>query len=628
MTALTLAIMLLAIGMLWHVHASQIGELNSAIQKSELASKKMQLGIAIIESARARTRLIGEIIYTSDPFEQDRLNLELDGEAANFARAREALLALPLNDYEKELLDRQGQHAGIILPAQRHVTSMVMDDPENTREEATRLLYAVIFPGQGDIIDEVLELASYQKSIIDEAAAQAAAIERTFARVQRLTYGGLLLLATLLSVLVVQRTRRVERQLQLSRDDAELAYQQLHEHHQNLEVIVKQRTAELEKSKDEAIHANNAKSEFLSRMSHELRTPMNAILGFAQLLELDLLSKNQRDSIDEILKAGKHLLHLINEVLDLARIESGKADMSIEPVDIKIVIDECLALTRPMMEQRDITLALQLDSPPLWIKGDRVRLKQVIINLLSNAVKYNRDHGNITVRTSPGMGNTLRLSIADTGRGIPSEKIPLLFDAFNRLGAENSEIEGTGIGLSISKKLMSMMGGDIFVVSTEGQGSEFSIELPLTAALPPSETAAAGVQAIAIDNTEDDSAVVLYVEDNPANLRLVKSILLARPQITLISAHEPMLGLEFARHHRPHLILLDINLPQIDGFEVLRRLRADQHTAHIPVLAISASAMPKDIERAQAAGFAEYLTKPIDVMEFLGKVDHYLAATN
>lgn len=622
-TALTLAILLLVFGWLWYMHDSQLRQLHAAVHASELASRKLQLCLDIVESARARTRLIGQIIFVDDPFEKDRLNQELDGEAGIFSRARQALTELPLSDHEQKLLERQGNHASVVLPAQRQLTDLVMNDPENTKNEATRLLYEVIFPGQGMIIDEILDLASFQKSIIDESTAHATSIQHNYENIQRLIYAAVLLAVTMLSVLLVQRTARVERQLKHARDDAEEAYRQLQTHHQNLELLVTERTAELEKTKDEAVQANQAKSEFLSRMSHELRTPMNAILGFAQLLELDELSVNQRDGVSEILSAGNHLLSLINEILDLAKIEAGKTTLSREAIDLNELIDECTVLTKPLLAARGINISTETTVEAAHVWADRVRTKQVLLNLLSNAVKYNRDHGQIVVRLAPGNTGMIRTTVRDTGMGISEDKIPFLFDAFNRLGAENTQVEGAGIGLTISKKLVEAMAGNITVTSTVGVGSEFAVELPI------SDTVAAAAlepaRKLSPDRSHTDLAsTVLYVEDNPANLRLVKGILTARPHITLITAHDPLLGLEFAQHHQPHLILLDINLPGIDGFEVLRRLRDNNTTAHIPILAVSANVMPKDVARGKAAGFADYITKPINVPEFLATVDRFL----
>ncbi len=372
-------------------------------------------------------------------------------------------------------------------------------------------------------------------------------------------------------------------------------------------------------ARDEAERANKAKSEFLSSMSHELRTPMNAILGFAQLLEIDdALNEDQADYVGEILKAGRHLLKLITEVLDLSKIESGNITLLLEPLSCGELIQECLALIKPIAQARGITLNSDTAIDAVVVHADRTRLKQALLNLLSNAIKYNRPQGEVSIQLTV-QGRVVRLAVSDTGYGIPVLRQQELFQPFSRLGAEGTDVEGTGIGLSISRRLIDMMGGTIGMQSEQGRGSTFWIELPGAVLERGVTSHDLDKQAIKTEAASDIECryTVLYIEDNPSNLRLVAQILSRNPQVQLITAHTPKLGFELASVHHPELILLDINLPGIDGYQVLSTLRNLDALKTIPVIAISANAMPRDIERAMAAGFDDYITKPIDITRFL-----------
>jgi PAS domain S-box-containing protein len=402
----------------------------------------------------------------------------------------------------------------------------------------------------------------------------------------------------------------------------------------NVRDTTERRLAEeaLRRATAEAEGANRAKSEFLSRMSHELRTPMNSILGFAQLLERAPLAESQQRGVQHILTAGRHLLRLINEVLDIARIESGRQQLSLEPVRLDAVLQEALVLARPLAAQRGLALdGVEMPDAEVFVRADRQRLVQVLLNLLSNAVKYNRPGGEVRLgweMISAGEGGDprVRLRVQDTGVGIAPEKLDQLFVPFARLGAEFSEVEGTGLGLALSRRLVEAMGGEMVLEHSGDEGSSFAVDLRLSrdpveglAALRSGPSAPRDLPA-----PTTSPVTLLYVEDNLANLSLVETILAARPGWKTIPALQGSLGAELACEHVPDLVLLDLHLPDVQGDEVLRRLRADKRTARIPVVMISADATPRTIERLRAQGADAYLTKPLDVDEFLSTIDRLL----
>jgi PAS domain S-box-containing protein len=381
---------------------------------------------------------------------------------------------------------------------------------------------------------------------------------------------------------------------------------------------------ELHKAMSMAEKANLAKSDFLSSMSHELRTPLGAILGFAQLMDSGSPqpTPSQKRSIDQILKAGWYLLELINEVLDLSLIESGTLSLSPEPVSLADVMRECQTMIEPQARQRGIRVSFPRLETPYFVKADRTRVKQVLINLLSNAIKYNRTDGTVAVACIVSAPGRVRLCVEDSGEGLSAEDIGQLFQPFNRLGRAGTAEEGTGIGLVVCKRLVELMGGIIGVESTVGKGSVFWVELNLTS--HPQASASDAVPAVVV--REQDPAgprlhTLLYVEDNPANLMLVEDLIARRPDIRLLTAGDGLRGIEIARASLPDVILMDINLPGISGIQALGMLAEDSATARIPVVALSANAVPRDIARGLEAGFFRYLTKPIKVDEFMDTLD-------
>jgi PAS domain S-box-containing protein len=395
-----------------------------------------------------------------------------------------------------------------------------------------------------------------------------------------------------------------------------------------LEQVLQDKNTELERARAVADKANVAKSDFLSSMSHELRTPLNAILGFAQLMASGTPAPNlvQKRNLEQILKAGWYLLELINEILDLALIESGKVALSTEPVALAEVLSECRMMMEPQAQQRGISVTFPLVDKPLYVIADRTRLKQSLINLLSNAIKYNRPGGSVAVECTQCPPDAIRISVRDTGEGIAPDLLRQLFQPFNRLGKEAGLEEGTGIGLVVTRRLVERMGGSVGVDSTVGVGTVFWIELARTT--PPQlarherpETASETWTVAQRLSDGTPRRTVLYVEDNPANLELVEQLIERRPDLRLLSASDGNLGIEFARAHQPDVILMDIHLPGISGIDAMKVLRADPATAHIPIIALSANAVPRDIAAGLAAGFFCYLTKPIKVSLFMEALD-------
>jgi signal transduction histidine kinase/CheY-like chemotaxis protein len=398
---------------------------------------------------------------------------------------------------------------------------------------------------------------------------------------------------------------------------------ELRSHAEQVEAEVFHRSKELQEANRRLREANAAKSEFLSRVSHELRTPLNAVLGFAQLLELGELSTDQRESVQQILRGGRHLLDLINEVLDISRIETGSVSVSFTPVAVDEVLAETRSLISPLAADREIEVAPLPTRAPLYVRADHQRLEQVLLNLAANAVKYNRWGGTVAFSCALTSGDRVRIGVADTGPGIAPENLERLFTPFDRLGAERTEVEGTGMGLALSKRLVELMAGTLTVESTLGQGTTFVLELDAAEASAGAHEAEYAVPASG--PTELGARhTVLYVEDNPSNLRLMERIVSRRLNIELVTTSEGRHVPEMVRRHRPELVFLDLNLPDCDGDEVLARLRAEPETEGVPVVIISADATPDQIRRLLASGAHEYLTKPFDVVRVLGVLEEFL----
>jgi signal transduction histidine kinase/CheY-like chemotaxis protein len=453
---------------------------------------------------------------------------------------------------------------------------------------------------------------------------------------------------------IIQKLRAEIRQRQLVQDELVASEKQYRELNANLEVHIQERTEELAATnrhlmeevevrtqaeiqmnlaRQEAEKANVAKSEFLSRMSHELRTPMNSILGFAQLLEMGDLNASQRKSVGHIIRSGRHLLDLINEVLDISRIESGRLALSLESVSLHEILVEMADVVRPQAQEKQIRIHLpETPGEPLFLYADRQRLKQVLLNLLNNAVKYNRPEGSVEIRSAirvqeNGLG-FVRVSVSDTGPGISDEDLARIFTPFERIGADKTAVEGTGLGLSVVKKLMEAMGGSVGVESTLNEGSTFWIEMSKDVN-PLMRSENAPFLNEYSEEMSPSSAVILYVEDNQANIELLDQVIVhQRPGYRLHAITDGLQAIEKALEIQADIILLDMNLPDIHGLEVLKMLQNDERTREIPVLVISADAMPNQVTNAYQAGAQKYLAKPLDISELLSTVDDFVKPKN
>ncbi|NRF66473.1 response regulator [Aquincola sp. S2] len=516
------------------------------------------------------------------------------------------------------LVERLADYAGIALVVVAGAMLVALGVSSRLEKVVTRPLLAI-----ADVARNVVQRRDYSRRVErvsdDEVGALAEAFNDMLHEIE-------------------QRTQALEasnREKAAEVEERRIAQHEVERLNEQLERRVSERTLQLETSNQElalateaAERANRAKSEFLSSMSHELRTPLSAIIGFGQLLQGDssrLTAERRTEFVGHMVRAGKHLLSLINDILNLAQIEAGKLQLTLENVPLVALLGECRTMTEPMGTRRGIRMLFP-EQCPLTVVADPTRLKQVLLNLLSNAIKYNRDQGAVVVDCTMVGERRVRISVQDTGHGLRPDQLEALFQPFNRLGQEGGTQEGTGIGLVVTKRLVEQMGGAIGVSSTVGTGSMFWVDLDGSApavdvaaapALPPRPQPATG---------EGARATVLCVEDNPTNLRLVEEIFAGRDDLQLITAQDGLLGVEMARVYQPDVIVMDNNMPRMTGREAQAILHQDPMTAHIPIIALTANAMPQAVADGLAAGFFRYLTKPVAQEDLLDAIDSALAS--
>jgi signal transduction histidine kinase/ActR/RegA family two-component response regulator len=558
-----------------------------AYQQTSVAMKnsqlKQQLLTTMYNASVERSVTLLKMHTETDPFKLDEMNMHMGEQARIFLEARKKLFTLPLTSKEKEILEDQRAAAMKNAPLQDSVATLFL---EEKRDAATKVLIEQAIPGQHIMRKHITRtIDEYEKEstqIIDN-------IKKNFEEHNRISLLlGALIALTSIAIIIVVLTR-------LTRQEE-----------QKLKAALKQ-----------AEQANYAKSEFLSRMSHELRTPLNAIIAFSDLILYEkALDPKLKSHIQHINKAGDHLLSLIDDILDLARIESGKLKIPVKPTNLQKVLEECESLIIPIAQDARVNLSFDPHVDYI-VSADHTSLKQALLNLLSNAVKYNRKKGAIRVSYEVKSKNRLRINVIDTGKGLSSEQQQKLFKPFERLGAEFSEVKGTGIGLTITRDLIQLMGGSVGAESKKGKGSNFWIEL----ALSDDQVRA---QPVTEQVSESDSTTglnIVYVEDDEVNAHLMSEIIKRMTSHKLDIARTGAEGLKLIQQQQPDIVLLDISLPDMDGYEVLRQMRAKPQMKKIPTIAVTANAMTDDVKRGEIAGFNNYMIKPVRAPELLNSID-------
>lgn len=534
-------------------------------------------------ASEERSVILLKMQIEKDAFKLDRVNMQMGEQARIFLEARQKLFTLALSSKEKEILEEQKLAAMKNAPLQDHVARLFI---EEQHEAATKLLLEHAIPGQHTMRNHIIRtIAEYD----NESTQLIENIRLNFEENNRISlFLGALLAFTSIAIIIIVMTR-----------------------------LTRQEEEKLKQALKQAEQASHAKSEFLSRMSHELRTPLHAIIAFSDLIlyEKNLEPKLEKH-IQHIYKAGGHLLTLIDDVLDLARIESGKLSISVKPINLQAVVEECESLIKPIAQESEVEISFEPNINYI-VNADHTSLKQALLNLLSNAVKYNLKPGTITVSYEVKHNKRLRINVLDTGKGLSSEQQQQLFQPFERLGAEFSQVKGTGIGLAITRELVKMMGGSVGAESVESKGSNFWIELMLSDEKAISQPATIQRK----DSYSQQSIKIVYVEDDPINAHLLSGIIDKMTNHNLMIARTGTEGLKLILHQLPDLVLLDINLPDMDGYEVLEKMRVNPQTKNIPAIAITANAMMNDVDRGERAGFNDYMVKPVKAYELLKSIE-------
>ncbi len=592
---------------------AQLQQMQGIIQEGQIVARKMRFSSELMEFARARTRLTRRLLDSEDIFEQDELNQRLDELAGQYAATFHLLQEMPLSPQELTKIEDLKKEVPIILPAQRQAVTLVMTEGQRDKAEAVRLLNDVVLPGQDRMIAHFQEMISLQQQSIEDAGKRSEQRLDDTLRQRRVSAVALLLVLAIVTVLTSRRMRAIQAELAAS--------------HADLEHKVAERTIDLVAARDAARRADEAKSTFLSTMSHEVRTPMNGVIGLTRLALEGPLPAHERELIEKAHDSAASLLIILNDILDLSKIEAGKLHIDTIPFDLPRTIARIEDFYAPLAAGKGIKLEISLDgNVPTGLVGDPLRLWQVLNNLLSNALKFTQ-HGAIGLAVSvlarDDTANTVRLvfAVRDTGIGVTPEQQTRLFQPFEQAdGSTTRRFGGTGLGLVISQRLVELMGGGIALDSTPGTGSVFSVTLPFARSLGPvAEPPATTLPIYAVEGLR-----ILLVEDNAINVTVARTLLQRRGVgVTVAGNGQEALDFLDADPNAFDIVLMDLQMPVLDGLEATRRLRRDPRFDHLPVIAMTANAMAEDRQRCADVGMQDFLAKPIDVEQFFAVISHW-----